>query len=288
MQAYSHGKTGHPSYLFGKKSPRGWWYYQPAVALYKVPLGLWLLMLLTPLSLRKVPPKWDEWGLALPAIAWAGFLMSSRISIGFRHFLPCYLFLIMISTRCFALRGRAWSIACFGAVLAVALHSASYHPDYLSYLNFPRDKAYLAISDSNVDWGQSLKQVRAWLDEHPPGNRPVTLGYFGNVNAEASVNVVEYYLGDRVALLNEDTPLPTSGLLIVSPVVIAGPYEKLDRFGSLRDLAPADVIGSCMLVYDLDRIGQNTPPAGTAAPKPRESRGRPGGSSSSDPISKGS
>jgi hypothetical protein len=159
----------------------------------------------------------------------------------------------MMSSRCIAGSGRSRSIACYGAVLAVALHSASYHPDYLSYVNFPRDKPYLSISDSNVDWGQSLKQVRAWLDEHPPGTRPVTLGYFGNVDPEASA--VDYYLGDRVTLLGEGTPLPTRGLLIISPVLIAGPYEKQDRFGPLRNMAPADVIGSCMLVYDLDSMG---------------------------------
>ena len=45
---------------------------------------------------------------------------------------------------------------------------SAYHPDYLCYINAPVRKPYLAISDSNVDWGQSLKQVKAWLDARAP------------------------------------------------------------------------------------------------------------------------
>ncbi|WP_435018941.1 glycosyltransferase family 39 protein [Tundrisphaera sp. TA3] len=251
--ATSHGKDGHPAYLFGEKST-GWWYYLPAVALYKVPIGIWFLMILAAISVRTIPPKWAEWGLALPAIAWGLFLMSSRFSIGFRHAFPCYIFLIMLVSRCASASGRFWKMACCGAALATALHSLSYHPNYIGYINIPREKAYLAISDSNVDWSQSLKQVRTWLDTHPTGSRPVTLAYFGiaAMDGQEVGRLVEYYLDKRVTLL-DDAPLPTQGLIIASPVLIAGAYEANDRFAALRQREPDDIIGDCMLVYDLDQ-----------------------------------
>jgi len=67
------------------------------------------------------------------------------------------------------------------------------YPDHLSYFN---ESACLLTSpgkigldggsrcgtmwldDSNVDWGQGLKQLRTWLDGHANG-RPLYLSYFG-------------------------------------------------------------------------------------------------------------
>ena len=259
IQASYRGRTGNQAYLFGQKS-MGWWYYLPAVALYKVPLGIWFLLILTPLSLRAAPPRWDEWGLALPAIIWAVFLMSSRFSMGFRHFFPCYLFLIMLASRCASVPGRSWVAACLGAAIAVVSHSVWYHPNYISYVNFPRDKVYLAISDSNVDWGQSLKQIRDWLDKHPPGSRPVTLRYFGiltmgnpDERKQEVDRLIAHYLDKRVALLRPHDPLPAHGLLIVSAVPFSGLYEERDRFAPLRQRKPDSIIGDCMLVFDLDQ-----------------------------------
>jgi hypothetical protein len=67
------------------------------------------------------------------------------------------------------------------------------YPDHLSYFN---ESACLFespgkigwdggsrcgpqwLDDSNIDWGQGLKQLRAWLDLHAKGRR-VRLTYFG-------------------------------------------------------------------------------------------------------------
>ncbi len=69
-----------------------------------------------------------------------------------------------------------------------------HHPNYISYFNFPRHKPYLAINDSNVDWGQSLKQVRDWIDSHPQ-QKPIYLRCFGRFESPN----IHYYLGDPCA-----------------------------------------------------------------------------------------
>src|SRR5439155_4090768 len=107
-------------------------------------------------------PRFEEWSLLLPLITWAVFLMQSRISIGWRHFLPAYVFLLMLAARVILARGIFWTIASWACVAIVAVHATLWHPDYLSYLNWPRKAAYLAINDSNIDWGQGLKEVRGW------------------------------------------------------------------------------------------------------------------------------
>ncbi len=180
--------------------------------------------------------------------------LTSKINIGFRHFLPAYAFMLMLGSRSLARPSRVWAGLAWAAVAAAAIHAASYHPDYLSYINAPRHKPYLNISDSNVDWGQALKETRAWLDRHPPGARKVSLFYFGKDN-----ECVSYYLNDRVEQIDEDSPPPTTGLLLISPVRLVGVYEDENPYDALRDLEPDDVIGRSMLVFDLDRRAGGAP-----------------------------
>jgi hypothetical protein len=243
---------GHDSYLWGDVSQHGWWYYFPAVALYKVPLGVALVIAVALASLLYVRPRFDETPLAIAAVCWAIFLTAGGIHVGFRHILPAYVPLLMLCARCALIQWDPARWLPWLGVAATAVHSAFWHPDYLSYINFPRDKPYLAISDSNIDWGQSLKQVRRWLDEHPQGDRPVSIGYFGNMEGHSVRHHLRQYPFPRVKELKDDDPAPTSGLLIISPVWIAGAYGH-DQYAFLRHRTPDAVIGHNMLVYDLDR-----------------------------------
>jgi hypothetical protein len=245
-----HADQGHLAYLFGERSRSGWWYYFPVVMAYKTPLGVALVFLLALLSLRTIRPRFEEWGLAVPAILWTGLFLSTRINIGVRHFLPAYVFLLILGARALAGDPPRWrTIAAWTGVALTAVHGLMWHPDYIAYENLPRPRAYLDLSDSNVDWGQGLKQARDWLDAHPrSAGRPVYLLYFGDPN---SPRRVLHYLGNRVTLIPPHAPLPADGLLIASPVWVAGPFDIGDRYAALRRLQPLDVIGHALLVYDL-------------------------------------
>jgi hypothetical protein len=249
----AHGQTGHPAYLFGERRQTGWWYYFPAVATYKVPIGVGVLLALALFSLGWRSARWAEWGIALPLVAWSLFMMNAKVNIGFRHFLPAYLFALLAATRALALPGVRWAAPAWCALAALGVHAASFHPDYLSYINYPRHKPYLAISDSNVDWGQGLKQARDWLDAHPQPGRPVWLSYFGPGTRD-----IRYYVGDRAIRHGTHDALPAQGLLIVSPVHEAGTYNPAPEYALLRAREPDAVIGACWLVYDLDRAGLGT------------------------------
>lgn len=249
-----HGMTGHLSYLNGQRRQQGWWNYYPVVASYKVPVGIGVILLLSFLTLWSTSPRWAEWGLFLPMLAWTLFMMNSKVNLGFRHFLPPYAFMLMLASRCLLAPGLAWSALAWSAVAATGIHPLFYYSDYLCYINAPWTKPYLAISDCNVDWGQALKQVRTWLDAQPGEKRTVSLFYFGN--DEGCVN---YYLNGRVVVLDQYSPRPTSGLLLISPVRLAGVYESGDPYRALRSHEADDVIGNSILVFDLDRLGQGAP-----------------------------
>ena len=102
-------------------------------------------------------------------------------------------------------------------------------------------------NDSNVDWGQGLKQVGRWLDENPT-DRPVYIRY------DWDQVWVDYYLAGRVRKLQWLQEPPTSGLLIICPVWESGYWDPTDAYRFLRPEKPIEVIGHAMPVYDLDAI----------------------------------
>src|SRR5207249_4757618 len=118
-------------YLFGTKRKVGVWYYFPVVASYKVPVGIAVVFVLALGSLWSAPLKWQEVGLLIPMLAWTTLMLTSKINIGFRHFLPAYVFMLMFAARAALLRATGWKIATWCAVLLAAAHTLSYHPDYL-------------------------------------------------------------------------------------------------------------------------------------------------------------
>ena len=88
------------------------------------------------------------------------------------------------------------------------------------------------LDDSNVDWGQSLKQVKAWIDDNANG-APVHLAYFGSFPPEGyGVKAVP------IDLAQANGP----GLYLVSAHFVARtPAEWLRH--------PTAIIGHAMYVY---------------------------------------
>lgn len=150
---YVHNQTGHPSYLLGRRSANGFWYYFPVVLALKTPLAL-LLLAAAALCLRK------RTGAALP-LAFAGAIlavaMTSHIDIGVRYILPIYAGLA-VAAGCLAATARSpLAKTAVAALLAWQLLSGDLqHPDYLAYTNEitgSHPERYLA--DSDLDWGRT-------------------------------------------------------------------------------------------------------------------------------------
>ena len=267
LEGQRHNELGHKAYLFGEKYGYGRWDYFPVVALYKVPLGFLALAALGLLSFSWSRPRLAEVPLLILVVMSWYLILSARINIGWRHAMPAAALTLLLACRCAAgfqprrfrpvLQGMAALLVGWAAVDA-----ALWHPNYVPYLNaIPRDKPYLDISDSNVDFGQAVKQTAWWIDAHRdevPG--PIYLSSF-----VAHGHMLDRYIGNRAIDLDRRRGLPTTGTLIVSPVNVAGPYEKTDRFVPLRDVEPVAVIGRTMLVYDLSKVPRPdaTEPAAT-------------------------
>ena len=257
---FDHATAGHPNFLNGERGRMGRWDYFPIVATYKLPIGIAAIVLIGCASFFWRRPRFDEWSLSLPAIGWTALMLHTEINIGFRHFLPALVFLLLLSTRVLLDRSR-WLNAIVAVLVALAvIETLRVHPNYLSYTNGLRSEPYRAITDSNLDWGQSLKSVRRWAGRQ---KRPVSLAFFGS----ETPHTLDRYLGDtkvRVVLRPSYTrkpqrELPTAGLFVVSPTCWAGSYDPLRRLDPLWSETPIEVIDGSLLVYDMDEIVKRRP-----------------------------
>jgi hypothetical protein len=226
----------------------------------KTPLGLWLVMLLAVASLLWLRPRPGESSIVIPLLAFVAFFTLARMNYGFRHFLPAYVFMLMWAGRCVAAAvttRQRWIAAVAWLGLAVAaVHSIAFHPNYLSYVNFPRERVWMQMTDSNIDWGQSMRQIARWLDAHPPPARAARAGRTVHVVTRTTWAGYDgrYHLGDRVHFIERGKPPPKGGILIISPIWVCGVYdiENIKTWEFLQSHKPIDMIGGCTLVYDLD------------------------------------
>jgi hypothetical protein len=177
-----------PCFILGQSYPHGVWFYFPVLFVLKSPLGfLGLLALAAAVWLiarrtRNAP----AFGLipASEALHWRALWVSlgvmlcacllSRLSIGIRHFsvpmiililllapLPALLERLLGSTPRTARALQALAAALVVSCLFTAVRAFPYYTPYLSPLSLGRP-AYALVNGSNVDWNQSLPEVRTF------------------------------------------------------------------------------------------------------------------------------
>ncbi len=278
---------GRPSYLAGEVRQGGWWYYYLYALAVKVPLGAWALVLwglgLTLLRHRS-SAYWSEEGtLWLPVVVILGLVSSQT---GFNHHLryvfPLFPF-VMIST---SKLGYFFQAGCWKAGMLVlaflfcdVASSLAIHPHYLSYFNEAAggpDNGHDHLLNSNIDWGQDLLFLKAWLDRHPEA-RPLGLAY-SNLVGPQLVGIKEFDLppkgpaGRSTVDIDTDQasqigPLP--GFYAVSVNFIRGaPYGACDARGELhyidgddygyfRHFRPIAKAGYSIFIYHITREDAN-------------------------------
>lgn len=217
-----------------------------------------------------------------PAVLFIGYTLGAD-NMGIRYLIPVLPFLYwiaglglqsLIKNRSAAPRWAAVLLCAWAILAAVGIY-----PDHLSYFNEaaclvqgrPSEIGIaggtacgpLWLADSNVDWGQGLKQLKTWLDKNAPG-RSFQFGYFGTYQPSAyRIAYQELNVPDLMA--------PKPGLYVVSAHVVAflpamGAIKRAGYGQWLRDVRPNAVIGHSLYVYDVPAtpasVSPGEPPPG--------------------------
>ena len=192
-------------YMAGGFKPHFWTYYL-VTWLLKEPLpaiALALTGLVVLFRRDRSVADLDRAFLVLPPAAILVFYTLFSHNLGFRYLIPMLPFLHLLAGF-----GAAWLWRSGGALrrataplllVWLAVNAYGIAPDPLAFFN---ESACLVthpsrigldagsacgiewLDDSNVDWGQGLKQLKGWLDANAP-NRRIGLGYFGTGRPDA-------------------------------------------------------------------------------------------------------
>jgi hypothetical protein len=158
-----HNDSGHLSYLFGRISQRGFWYFFPVIFFFKTPIPFLILMIAGTIAIVRAR-RGVEFVLMPLALMLA--VIPSSINIGIRHILPIYPPLCIVAAAGAAalwsaaakppLSRAAALILCSWMFIQVAL----IHPDYLAWFNEAAGShpEHIAV-DSNLDWGQDILRL---------------------------------------------------------------------------------------------------------------------------------
>jgi hypothetical protein len=245
--ALRHNSEGHPSYLLGRNGTGGWWYYFAVALAVKTPIAFLILMALGAWVCVK---RREQPGVLLPLAFALGILlpaMAGHVNIGVRHILPIYLGLSIIAAAGLIRAAQATPVGALALVVWMAISGALSHPDYLAYFNeFAGGEPEKVLVDSDLDWGQSTKQLARRLKQ-----LGATEVNFGVRNGRSAY--LEVWPGlPKIKPIHP--AVPAEGWTAVSPTI-----EKTTQYGLyfrypnmqpwFDSLTPKERVGSYLLYY---------------------------------------
>lgn len=253
-----------PSYVFGKIYAHGVWFYFPVTFVIKATLTtlIFLPLIIYAIATGKLRGWREILFLSLPPALYFGISMTSNLNIGVRHILLVFIFLLVLAG------GTAWSLICndrrwaWPIALLLLFHVVSsfraFPTSYMAYANElwggPAN-VHKYLTDSTTDWGQQLKAVKRYVDDHR-----IQQCWFA-YTAEPAIPFRAYGIPCKT--------LPTMdtmwlGLKLDTPPAIQGPvffshipltfYESgsslLSPYREFMKLKPTAVIENGVFVYD--------------------------------------
>lgn len=297
-QNVEHASRGHGVVitLLGRRSLTGFWYFFPVAIILKTPAALHALALLAAIgfwttrrSVRKTGAADTRSsplrGIVVAAVVFLAFLLEARLDIGTRHALPIMPLLAVLvavgAARLFAAGPRLarWAVGVLS--IAFVASTMAYYPWFLSYLTeyvpHRHQLGYRVMMDSNLDWGQGLRALHDWMQQHHV--QRVYLSYFGS--ALPSGYGIDYVrLPSYFPLRAPPKPppgAPNPKWMVVSATNMSGAYLREDSFNFLRDAKPDYVLADCMYVFRVMKVpagqrgasGAAGAPGGSGAPSAR-------------------
>jgi Dolichyl-phosphate-mannose-protein mannosyltransferase len=180
-------EEGRAGFFLGGYSDQGWWNYFLTVFLIKTPIGA-MTLIFASMALYKSGTRlrWREAVfLLIPVILFFAVTTQSKMALGVRHILPVYPFLLVLGSRLATIQCQLayrWLTPLLLGALVVctgisSLRSAPHQIAYFNEIVGGPDRGHYYLSDSNIDWGQDLKGLKAYIEKE---KLPIIyLSYFG-------------------------------------------------------------------------------------------------------------
>ncbi len=248
-----------PTFLLGHVLSSGRWYFFPAVFLIKTTLTLLVLLVLAPFA--RIHGKRREFiCLVLPAAVFMAASIVSMLNMGVRHILPIFPFCIVLAAAAaaaFLARSLPARVAVCALLLLTVVSSLHAFPDYLAYSNEAvggPSHTYRLATDSNADWGQTLKWTKAYLDKNPTQDCWLSYVQFTVQPAYYGVSCHPLLTGLAAAIGVPSPPIPSTvtGTFFISGTDASGLMwgpEELNPYRVFFDRKPDAMIGNAVLVF---------------------------------------
>ena len=199
-----------PTFILGRTYSHGVWFYFPVVFALKSTLGFLAMLPLSLLFALAHGRRRASGASAIPSqlvlhcrVLWVGLLvftgacMLSPLDISIRHFsVPLVLLILLLAPVPQMMRelrasiptwvqlGTAAVTVAVASCLFTAVRAYPYYFPFVNSLSMGRP-AYTLMNDSNVDWNQSLPEVKRFADQH--GLEKIGLDEYGLSDPTASV-----------------------------------------------------------------------------------------------------
>jgi len=277
-ETYLGGRWYYFPVVFALKTPL------PTLVLIGAALGMTL-----PIVWRNPRQRWRELVLASLPVSYFLMSMVNEINLGYRHLLPILPFLYLFTARLvtprptptrsgphhvshftFHVSRLTFHVSRFTShvsrlthyslrIIVVALllcqmiGTLRVWPFYLTFFNEiaggPRN-GYRYLADSNVDWGQGLKALRAYLEkQHWPDVRLSSFTFFIRPELYGVQATPLPPLADAPAVLPARFN-PSPGIYVISASTLRG-LQLIDRemYNWFWHRDPDDVVANALLVY---------------------------------------
>jgi 4-amino-4-deoxy-L-arabinose transferase-like glycosyltransferase len=277
------GSGRSQTFLLGQFSDDGFLAYFPVAFLVKTPLIILLLLPVAILLLLRTPSTRHKAIFLLVPVIWFFLVtLQSALNIGYRHLLPILpnWLLLVASLSGSRVRWLGWfdgrevttanqpseiskgRLVGWSAVALLLLATLWIHPHYLSFFNLAAGgpaNGFQILVDSNVDWGQDLLRLKAWMDDHEVDS--VRLAWFGT--ADPAYYGVQYEPLPGIGRdeffrrwwdVPFDTDNPQPGVYAISATNLWElPLREEEKgvFAWFRKRPPDDRVGYSILIYDL-------------------------------------
>jgi hypothetical protein len=251
-------------YLCGELSRGGWYHYFLVAVALKLPLGLLTAGLASAVVMasgRREPAAHgarSAW-LWVPPLVFLAAASYSRVDLGVRVVLPAVAFLYVLAARlaapgCCRCVRLVVLAGCLAWAAASSYQAAPHQIVYFNELAGGPAGGFRSLADSNLDWGQDLPQLKAYVERE--GLPVIYLSYFGTDRPEAYGIRYQPLRGYGRVGPPVDDAVPADAprhVLAISANNLIGNYldDHPDTYAWLRGRTPVAVLGGSIYVFDL-------------------------------------